>query len=157
MNSINLPDLSAEDIRQHFLLAKQSIRRRTPKILHNKGDYFNSVINFAFEDSYTQPHLHPSAEKIEKMYLIQGSFALVLFNDMGGVTDVIILEKGMRESVDVPAFIFHTYLMLTKEVIIYETMEGVYEPETWKKMAPWSPLENTMEASDYLNLLKNQI
>jgi len=47
--------------------------------------------------------------------------------------------------------------MLTKEVIIYETMEGVYNPTTWKKMATWAPKENSIESVKYLIMLKNNI
>ncbi len=64
-------------------------------------------------DSYMHPHLHPGEEKIEKMYLIDGSFALVLFNDKGDINETIILEKGKKESVEVPAFTWHTYVMLS--------------------------------------------
>jgi len=103
------------------------------------------------------PHLHPGEEKIEKMYLVQGSFALVLFDSKGEIDESIILEKGRRESIEVPAFKWHTYVMLSDKVIIYETMEGVYKPETWKKMASWAPIENSAEASNYLTALKSQV
>lgn len=157
MSTTELPNLSAEEVSQHFLEAEKSMRKRFPKILHKQGDYNNKVINFVLEDSYMQPHLHPGTEKIEKMYLLSGSFALILFDDNGEITDTIILEKNGRESIDVPAFCWHTYVMLTKEVTIYETMEGVYEPSTWKKMAPWAPLENTDDAANYLKILKDKV
>jgi hypothetical protein len=47
--------------------------------------------------------------------------------------------------------------MLTKEVIVFETMEGVYNPSTWKKMASWAPSENTPDASAYLEMLKSKV
>ena len=46
-----------------------------------------------------QPHCHPGDEKIENMYLIEGSFALIIFNDKGVVVDSIILEKGKKGEV----------------------------------------------------------
>ena len=157
MNTDQLPKLSSEEVSQHFIEAEQSPRKRFPKILHNQGDYNNKVINFVLADSYMQPHLHPGEEKIEKMYLLDGSFALITFDDEGEITDTLVLEKGKRESIDVPAFTWHTYVMLTKEVIIYETMEGVYNPTTWKKMATWAPKENSIESVKYLIMLKNNI
>jgi len=36
-------------------------------------------------------------------------------------------------------------------------MEGVYNPSTWKKMAPWAPSENTLEAPAYLERLKSKV
>jgi len=157
MNAEQLPNVPDEEVNQCFSEADQSIRKRFPKILHNQGDYHNKVINFVLDDSYMQPHLHPGDEKIEKMYLLEGSFALIIFDDAGAIIDIIILEKGGRESIDVPAFTWHTYVMLTNKVIVYETMEGIYSPSTWKEMAPWAPLENTPEALAYLETLKNNI
>jgi cupin fold WbuC family metalloprotein len=115
------------------------------------------VVNFVLDESYMQPHLHPSDEKIEKMFLVDGSFCLILFDNNGNIYKTIVIEKGGIESVDVPAFTWHTYVMLTKKVIIYETMDGIYEPSSWKEMAPWAPLENTEEAVNYLRLLKSKV
>jgi len=157
MNTELVPDLSSDEMQYYFTEAKSSERKRFPKILHKQGDYNNKVINFILDQSYMMPHLHPSDEKIEKMFLIDGSFALILFDNRGEISECIILEKGKRESVDVPAFTWHTYVMLTEKVAIYETMEGVYEPSTWKKMASWAPLENTPEAAHYLSFLKNRV
>jgi cupin fold WbuC family metalloprotein len=152
-----IPEFAVDEALHYFLQAQNSERRRFPKILHNQGDYDNKVVNFVLDDSYMQPHLHPGDEKIEKMFLVEGSFSLILFDSIGEISDSIILEKGGIESVDVPAFTWHTYVMLTEKVIIYETMDGVYEPSTWKEMASWAPLENTPEALDYLSLLKSRV
>ena len=157
MSTELVPDLSADEVQYYFLEAENSERKRFPKILHNQGDYDNRVVNFVLDDSYMQPHLHPGDEKIEKMFLVEGSFSLILFDSVGEISDSITLEKGGIESVDVPAFTWHTYVMLTEKVIIYETMDGVYEPSTWKEMASWAPLENTPEALDYLSLLKSRV
>lgn len=152
-----IPEIAVDEALHYFLQAQNSERRRFPKILHNQGDYDNKVVNFVLDDSYMQPHLHPGDEKIEKMFLVEGSFSLILFDSIGEISDSIILEKGGIESVDVPAFTWHTYVMLTEKVIIYETMDGVYEPSTWKEMASWAPLENTPEAFDYLSFLKSRV
>lgn len=157
MNTEKIPDLSSDEIVQYFSVAKSSERRRSPKILHKQGDYHNRVFNFILADSYMHPHLHPSEEKVEKMYLLEGSFALITFDDDGEVTNTYVLAKGTRESIDVPAFTWHTYVMLTKEVIVFETMEGVYNPSTWKEMASWAPSENTPDAPAYLEMLKSKV
>jgi hypothetical protein len=36
------------------------------------------------------------------------------------------LSEG--QSVSVPSFTWHTYIMLTDKVITYETMNGIYDP-----------------------------
>ena len=157
MMDYKIPLLQDREIVSQFDLASKSLRRRSPKILHKKGDYFNKVFNFILEDSYMHPHLHPGKEKIEKMHLIQGSFSLILFDSKGEVIESIVLEKGKKEFIEVPAFTWHTYVMLSDKVIIYETMEGKYNVDTWKKMAPWAPKENSTDASRYLAMLKSKV
>ena len=88
-----LPPLSENEIQSFFSKAKNSERKRFPKILHNQGDYHNKVINFVLGDSYMQPHMHPSHEKIEKMFLMEGSFALIFFEENGCVSEKIILQN----------------------------------------------------------------
>jgi cupin fold WbuC family metalloprotein len=154
MSMNTIPALSLEDIKYHFDLSDNSQRRRSPKIIHKKGDYINKVFNFILSSSYMQPHLHPGIEKIEKMYLLRGSFALFIFDEKGVIIESIILEKGKKEIVSVPAFTWHTYVMLTDQVIVYEEMEGVYHPSSWKEMAPWAPQEDSPQAALYLENLK---
>ena len=156
MNS-KIPKLLEGDYETYFELATSSIRKRYPKILHNKGAYLNEVFNFVPKDSYMHPHLHPGKEKVEKMYLIKGSFALILFDESGQISKKIILEEGKLDFVEVPAFTWHTYVMLTERVVIYETMEGIYNPETWKKLASWAPKESSDESEAYLKSIKNTL
>ena len=154
MNDTQIPRLPEEEINDSLLRAANSPRRRYPRILHNPGDEFNRVVNFMMQDSYMQPHLHPGEEKIEHIYLIQGRTAVLFFDDRGAVQDVVALEKGLVEYVEVPAFTWHTYVMLSKYVITYETMMGEYEPRTWKEFAEWAPPEDSADSLSYLNALR---
>jgi len=136
------------------LQARISSRQRYPKLLHKPGDEFNHVFNFMLRESYMQPHLHPGEEKIEKIHIVKGKVATIFFDDQGAVRNVVLLEKGAVESVRIPAFAWHTYVMLTDEAVTYETMMGKYDPLTWKRFAAWAPLENSPECSTYLTSLK---
>jgi cupin fold WbuC family metalloprotein len=156
IDEVGISKLSLSEINDYFLKAENSLRHRYPKILHQKGDEFNRVFNFMKGNSYMQPHHHPSDEKIEKMYLIQGKFAVIFFDDKGKIKNIITLEKGKKEYIEIPAFDWHTYVMLSDEVICYETMMGKYEPDTWKKLADWAPSEDSPESVAYLNLLKQK-
>ena len=91
------------------------------------------------------------------MYLIKGSFALLIFDSKGNITESIKLEEGKKEFIAVPAFTWHTYIMLSNEVVIYETMEGFYEPNTWKKLASWAPEESSHDSLSYLKSLKKHV
>ena len=156
MKDTGIPKLSPFEISEFLQKAANSPRRRYPKILHKPGDKFNRVINFMMEDTYMQPHLHPGEEKIEKIYLVQGKFAILVFNDQGNVEIILIVEKGKTENVEIPAFTWHTYVMLSENVVTYETMMGKYYPETWKTFAYWAPDENTKKSIPYLNELKQK-
>ena len=106
------------------------------------------------DDSYMRPHCHPSREKIEKMYLIQGGMDILMFNEKGSVDSVIRLEEGKLECCEIPAFAYHTYVMKTEKVICYETMLGVYDPNSWKRFPDWAPEESDDSAKSYLKKLK---
>jgi len=154
MENAQIPQLSEQEIQEGLRQAKSSNRHRYPKILHNPGDEFNRVINFMMEDSYMQPHLHPGVEKIEKIYLMRGRLATIFFDDQGLVKDCFILEKPGKDMIEVPAFTWHTYVILSEYAITYETMMGKYEPKTWKEFAEYAPMEAALESDRYLSVLK---
>jgi cupin fold WbuC family metalloprotein len=154
MTDSQIPELSEHEITHGVSQAKCSSRSRYPKLLHNQGDEFNRVFNFMMLDSYMQPHLHPGKEKVEKIYLVRGKVSVFFFDNEGAIRECISLEQGGVKSIEVPAFTWHTYTILSDYAITYETMNGVYKPETWKHFASWAPQEGSSESSEYLNLLK---
>lgn len=156
MENAEIPQLSEDEAKEGVSQANNSSRRRHPMILHNSGDEFNRVINFMMGDSYMQTHLHPGVEKIEKIYLMEGKLATFFFDDKGEVTKCTILEKGGTEMVEVPAFTWHTYVILSEFAITYETMMGKYEPHTWKNFLTIAPPENSLESVAYLQELKSK-
>lgn len=156
MKNDRIPDLPIDDRPIGIKRAINSDRKRFAKILHQPGAEFNEVFNFINHDSYMQPHLHPGNEKIEHIHVIEGRLAILFFNDSGSIIDCTVLEKGGVSSVAVPAFTWHTYVMLAENVITYETMMGVYQLETWKRFADWAPLEGGADGADYLASLRRE-
>ena len=55
MNNISLPQISQSELENLLSEARNSPRRRYPKILHEKGDVLNRVINFML-DVHTNEH-----------------------------------------------------------------------------------------------------
>lgn len=153
MNAITIPAITNLEIERLFTLAANSERKRYAKILHSPGDEFNHVFNFMQHDSYMQPHLHPGPEKIEKIFIVEGKIAVLYFDEFGKCKESTVLIKGGVESVEVPAFTWHTYVILSNRAVTYETMMGVYQPNTWKRMAGWAPSEVDANAFDYLQSL----
>ena len=155
MANSDIPKLTKEEANELIGRAAGSTRRRHPKILHNPGDVFNRVINVMMHDSYMQPHLHPGDEKIEHIHLIRGKIAVLFFDDRGAVRTITTLQENGLRHVAVPAFTWHTYVMLTDSAITYETMMGEYAPKTWKEFAEWAPAESTAESLACLGSLKS--
>ena len=152
--SMDQLELNEELIKDSFIKAHESQRKRYPLLIHKKGAYLNEVFNFICNDSYMQPHLHPGNEKIEIIKVIKGEAAVIFFDDEGDVLKTTILKPEKNHTVEVPAFTWHTYIMISEEVITYETMHGVYHPETWKTFATWAPAENTIESKKFFDNLK---
>ena len=154
MNNLNVPFLTPEEINHFLEIAQASPRRRHTKLIHKPGDEFNRAFNFMLEDSYMKPHFHPSAEKIEQIHIIDGKIAVLFFDEKGAINNCTVLEKTGIKVINVPAFTWHTYIILTNNAITYETMMGVYDQHTWKTFAEWAPDELTHQSSNYLKSLK---
>ena len=154
MAGTKIPHVTDSEAADLLALAAASPRRRHPKILHAPGDVFNRVINAMLSDSYMQPHLHPGDEKIEHIYLIRGRIAVLFFDDEGRKTRSTLLEEKGVTHVAVPAFTWHTYVILSESAITYETMMGEYAPKTWKEFAQWAPVEGVAESAAYLETLR---
>jgi cupin fold WbuC family metalloprotein len=150
-----IPKLSDNEVHSAVKIAKESPRKRYHKILHEKGAVFNAVFNFMDKDSYMQPHLHPGDEKIEEIHVMEGILGMIFFEDDGAVSEYKLLGKGYNPMIAVPAFKYHTYVILSDYVVTYETMKGVYEPGTWKKMASWAPEEGSLYSMSYFSGLKS--
>jgi len=147
-----IPNLSETERVEGLRLANLSSRKRYAKILHQPGAYFNQVFNFIVRGSYMQPHQHPSAEKIEEIHIVEGKIKILFFDDAGAVTSKQQLGVDINR-VTVPAFTWHTYVVLTDFAITYETMNGIYTPVTWKRFAQWSPSEVADNAPKYCHQL----
>jgi cupin fold WbuC family metalloprotein len=151
-----IPKINNCELEEFFNLARTNVKYRYPKILHKKGDYFNKVLNFMMASSYMQPHLHPGAEKKERIHIILGKIAIFFFDNSGNIIFHKILEGCKNEMIEVPAFTFHTYAILSDRALTYETMDGVYAPDTWKSYASWAPSEDDINHVQYLETLKTQ-
>ena len=150
------PLLSHEDITYFFNAANNSVRRRAHKIMHAPGDYHNAVYNFMLKDSYMMPHLHPGEEKIEHIHVLIGELLMLFFDDTGAITSYKHLSASDDNLVVVPSYTWHTYIIQSERVLTYETMDGIYHPDTWKRNAPWAVEEGAKESASFFLNLKRQ-
>ena len=151
---MEIPDIDQNEIVELKSMAQQSTRSRHAKILHSPGAYENKVINAMLSTSYMQPHLHPGVEKVEKIHLVKGELCVMFFDNDGHLTKRHLLTESGLRLVEVPAYQFHTYIVLSDFALTYETMDGVYDPKNWKEMASWAPTEEDKYSASYLEQLK---
>jgi len=148
--SMEIPLINAEEVLELKSMAQQSARSRHAKILHAPGAYENKVFNAMLSTSYMQPHQHPGVEKVEKIHLVKGKLCVIFFDNDGNITKRQMLTENGLTLVEVPAYQYHTYIVLSEFALTYETMDGTYDPINWKEMAKWAPPEQTQEAAHYL-------
>jgi cupin fold WbuC family metalloprotein len=166
----NVLQISDTDLSQLILEASNSERQRMHRNIHkNYGDPCQRLLNAIGPDSYIHPHRHSLDPKPETLVAIRGSFGLVVFNDIGDVTNIIrfgdghLNGEGVGENilVEISADTWHTVIALKPESVLLEIKAGPFYCYAAKELAPWAPSENSYEGKLYfeklqrLALLKN--
>lgn len=132
--------------------ARAEPRLRKNLNLHDSyDDPCQRLLNALEPETYIRPHRHWADAKPECFVGLRGAMALVLFDDRGGITD--ILRFGPAEEAfgaDLPPGLWHTVVCLEAGSVFFETKPGPYRPMTDKDMAPWAPAERSPEAEAYL-------
>ena len=145
--------------------AKQSSRQRQHKNIHQHyNDPCQRLFNAIGIDSYIRPHRHSIDSKDECLIAVRGRMALLIFNDIGQVGQVIRFGAQTNEAqlaisigVNLPAGVWHTVIAEVPGSILFEVKSGPFNPEQAKEYATWAPAENTPEAVEYLMELKHRV
>jgi cupin fold WbuC family metalloprotein len=118
------------------------------------SDPMNRMLN-AFEPAtYVRPHKHENPDKREVFILLQGRLAMMCFDNIGNVTDSVILDHATGNfGVEIPPGEWHTVVSLQTGTVVYELKDGPYNPDDDKYFAPWAPQEESDEAQQYLEKL----
>lgn len=143
--------------------AKYSPRLRQHRNIHQSyQDACQRLFNAIEPDSYIRPHRHLSDPKCELLITVQGSLALVTFDDIGGILNVLRMGSGHTGSAvtigaEVPAETWHTVISLEPESILLEVKAGPFNPDAAKDYAPWAPVEGSKESMTYLNEILSKV
>ena len=145
--------------------AEQVIRKRQHKNIHQHyNDSCQRLFNAIGIDSYIRPHRHSIDPKEECLIAVRGRMALLVFDDIGQVEQVIRfgaqtneVQQSIGVGVNLPAGIWHTVIAEVPGSILFEVKPGPFKPEQAKEYAAWAPAENTPEASEYLMELKHRV
>jgi cupin fold WbuC family metalloprotein len=150
--------LGEQRIRSAVEFSRQSPRRRVIAPFHkDHADPLHRMLNAVQPDSYIRPHRHLDPPKAEGWVLLRGSVAFFTFDDDGGVRDCLrVWAGGDPFGVDLTAGIYHTFIALEPDTVIYEVKPGPYTPANDKSFAPWAPAEGDPQAPAYMQALLTQ-
>lgn len=136
--------------------ARSAERQRKNHNLHVSNESrCHRLLNAIEPASYIRPHRHLDPEKDEGFVLLRGRLGIILFSDIGEVTETVTLsgESG-NLAADIPHGIFHTAVSLESGTVFYEAKAGPYLPLTGEETAPWAPADGDATAPAYLERLR---
>jgi cupin fold WbuC family metalloprotein len=164
-------------IQQLLEAARLSPRLRANHGFHQPHERLQRMVNVALLDSYFAPHQHKAPGKLEIFTILRGRVMVVTFKDNGEVDETCclnaeaqwnraeksdskspILKSNFALQVEIPPGAWHSLVILSSEAVMYEVIDGFYDPLTHKQFAPWAPPESDrMAASEYLKALRDRI
>ncbi len=118
-------------------------------------DPLHRMLNAAQPGTYVRPHRHLDPPKSETWVLLRGRVLFFTFEDDGRIRASVELAAGSpRFGVDLVPGVYHTFLVLEPDTVIFEVKNGPYAKETDKSFAPWAPPEGDANAAEYLDGLR---
>lgn len=88
-------------------------------------------------EKYHRPHRHP--RKGECYHAMEGSLAVLLFNEDGTVRETSVIEAGSNAVVRVPQGVWHATLPLTDPAVFHESRPGPFRPADDSEFPTWAP------------------
>jgi cupin fold WbuC family metalloprotein len=133
-------------------LSRQSPRKRMLQKLHKSLDApAHRMFNALQPGTYVMPHRHLDPAKEETVLVMAGSMLFIRFTDDGEIADQVLLQPGTETfGVDVAPHVYHTYVPLKPDTLVFECKTGPYEAGTDMDVPDWAPREGTPEAEPYL-------
>ena len=136
--------------------ARESPRRRVIAPFHRaESEPLHRMLNAVQPDSYVRPHRHLDPPKAEAWIVLRGALLFFTFHDDGRVRERRLLRaQGPAFGVDLVPGVYHSFLALEPDTVIYEVKNGPYVQTSDKTFAPWSPEEGSAAAHAYMQQLR---
>ena len=123
--------------------ALSSNRKRARICTHRSNDdALHEMLIAISATSYIQPHKH--ASKVESFHIIEGLVDVVVFDDAGGIVDVVELgdvSTGKNFYYRLSDSLFHTLLIHSDFLIVHEVTNGPFVANE-TVLAPFAPPES---------------
>ncbi|MBY0522091.1 MAG: WbuC family cupin fold metalloprotein [Gemmataceae bacterium] len=110
------------------------------------------------KETYVRPNRHFG--KDESLFVIKGEADFVFFDESGKLTEVVRMGdvgSGKAYYCRVPATVFHTILIRSDQIVLFEATPGPFDPAD-TAYADWAPAESERDAiATYLDDLNRKI
>ncbi|MEX2231676.1 MAG: WbuC family cupin fold metalloprotein [Cyclobacteriaceae bacterium] len=154
--------ISSEYLTSLIEEASRSARARQHRNIHTSyEDPCQRFLNAIGTDSYIRPHRHGLDPKSETLIAVRGRFALITFDEVGEILEVIqfcteryAADSEIAAGLDLSPGIWHTIVALVPDSILLELKAGPFNQNAAKELAPWAPEEQTPEGAEYLARLR---
>lgn len=134
--------------------ARSAPRLRTNHNFHQTlEENPNRFLNVMVKGTYFTPHRHADPPKPETIVVLEGSALFIVFDDLGEITQVFPLGDGGEIGVDMQPGVWHTMIVLSEAVVVFEVKPGPYTMGTDKEFAPWAPREGEADCKIYAEKL----
>ncbi|MCC5907196.1 MAG: WbuC family cupin fold metalloprotein [Balneolaceae bacterium] len=148
----DLFELTDELIENGLKASRESERLRMILPLHRSQEAeVQRMLNFLQPGTYVRPHYHPVPHATESIVVLRGSIRFFTHDDKGEVKTVSDLSAvPVPGLVDIEPNVWHSFLVLKPDTILFEAKKGPYNAQTDKAFASWSPAEGSPEVSGWL-------
>lgn len=147
----------SEDLMRGAIAASHSSpRRRVIQPLHrDENDTLHRMFNAVQPDSYIPPHRHLDPPKAESWIVLRGALAFFTFDDSGKIEACREIRAGGAVfGVDLEPGVYHTFVALEPDTVVFEVKTGPYSAANDKAFPDWAPREGSEHARDYLESLR---
>ena len=138
--------------------SRESPRRRMILPVHRIQEaQVQRLVNFLQPGTYIRPHKHPLPHASESIVLLSGKIRFYTFTNGGSVQTVMNLDSVSIPSVlDIEPNVWHSFLVLQKDTILFECKKGPYDAKKDKIFAEWAPEEGSQEGLNWLKSLREK-
>jgi cupin fold WbuC family metalloprotein len=149
-------ELTADLMSEGFAASRASARKRIIFPIHRTQDaQVQRMLNFMQPGTYVKPHIHRGAGASESVVLITGALQYFIFNAEGRVIRTFRAVAGTPSAViDMEPDVWHSFLVLEPDTVIFECKKGPYEALSDKDFAAWAPDEGTAEADEWIRVME---
>ena len=118
------------------------------------GDTLHRMLNALQLGTYIRPHRHLDPPKAEAILVLRGAILYYTFDEAGTVTGRHEIRANSEVfGIDTDAGVFHTFVALEADTVLFEVKPGPYSAANDKDFAPWAPAEGHPDVPDYLRRL----